>query len=239
MPEHLAAVIAGVPELPATTESEQMYLITVARAAEEGAAGPVPVAALAASLGVSVASANEMVRKLAAKGLVEYLPYKGAELTSIGAQVAGRVLRTRRLWATFLAAHLEFSPGEADALACNLEHVTPPEAAERLARFLGDPQAGPLGKPIPPDSGESPPPRSTPLADLPVGTTAEVVSITPPGPAAEFFAAEGIVPGTVVSVRGSGSSGMLIETAAGWVHLAPHLAASVDTVAEGFSDGSC
>ncbi len=204
-----------------------MYLITVARAGEAGASGPVPVAALASALDLSVASANEMIRKLAARGLVAYLPYKGVELTEVGARVAGRVLRTRRLWATFLAEHLDFSPGEADALACNLEHVTPAEAAERLAAYLGDPAAGPLGEPIPPAAWASRRKATVPLTEVPVGTPAEVVSCALPAEVVAFLAAEAIVPGARVSVGGSGASGVLLEVGGQWVHLATDIAGSI------------
>ncbi|MCP4226088.1 MAG: metal-dependent transcriptional regulator, partial [Actinomycetia bacterium] len=71
-----------------TSESEQMYLITIAMAAEEGHEGPVPVPRLAQALEVSRVSANEMVKKLAERGLVAYTPYKGADLTAEGAVIA-------------------------------------------------------------------------------------------------------------------------------------------------------
>ncbi len=207
-----------------------MYLITVARAAEEGASGPLPLAALAGSLGVSVASANEMIRKLASKGLVEYLPYKGVELTEIGTRVAGRVLRTRRLWATFCAEHLGFTPSEADALACQLEHVTPPDAAERLAGFLGDPTAGPLGRPIPPDSGGPSRRDSIPLSDVPVGTRIEVAETDAEGALAAFLDTEGVIPWSQLLVAASGESGVLVEIEGRWVHLARDVAALVQGV---------
>ena len=126
-----------------------MYLITVAREDELGHDGPVRVAAIANALGVSVPSANEMIRKLDGRGLFSYEPYHGVRLTEAGRQVADQVLRTRRLWATFLADHLGFTPKDADDQACHLEHATSPEAADRLANFLGNPEAGPLGRPIP------------------------------------------------------------------------------------------
>jgi DtxR family transcriptional regulator, Mn-dependent transcriptional regulator len=135
-----------------TSPSEEMYLITVAVAEEEGRAGPLPLADLAESLGISPISANQMVRRLEERGLLAYHPYHGASLTPAGRQEARRVLRGRRLWGAFLVAHLGFDAEEADALACSLEHVTPPEAADRLARFLGDPEVGPLGRAIPPAS---------------------------------------------------------------------------------------
>jgi DtxR family Mn-dependent transcriptional regulator len=127
-----------------------MYLITLAVAGEDGHAAPLPLAGLAQALGISPISANQMVRRLEGRGLVEYHPYHGVILTPAGCRVAGRVLRGRRLWACFLSDHLGYSPDEADTLACSLEHVTPPEAADRLARFLGDPAADPNGRPIPP-----------------------------------------------------------------------------------------
>ena len=111
-----------------TSESEEMYLITVARAAEDGETGPIPIARVAKELHISVASANEMVRKLTARELLEYEPYRGVRLTDLGSRVAERVLRTRRLWATFLADHLGLTPVEADDQACLLEHVTLPDA---------------------------------------------------------------------------------------------------------------
>ena len=135
-----------------TSESEEMYLITVARAAEDGESTPIPMGYIAKRLSVSVPSAHEMVHRLVERGLLNYEPYHGVDLTEAGGDVADRVLRTRRLWATFLSEHLGFSPEEADDQACEFEHVTTDEAARRLASFLGNPESGPLGNPIP--SGE-------------------------------------------------------------------------------------
>ena len=204
-----------------------MYLITVARAEENGLAGPVPVALLAGALGVSVASANEMVRKLAGRGLVGYLPYKGVELTDRGRRIAHRVLRTRRLWATFLATHLGFSPGEADDLACSLEHVTPHAAAERLAAFLGDPQAGPLGHRIPPGGAAGPVPAAVPLPAVAVGARGAVAAVDADPGTAAFLAAEGLVAGAHLVVAGSGGSGVLVEVGGRRVHLGVQVAAAV------------
>lgn len=204
-----------------------MYLITVARAAEEGASGPVPISAVAAALGVTVVSANEKVHKLAGRGLVEYSPYKGVELTSRGSEVARRVLRTRRLWATFLASRLGYAAAEADALACRLEHATPPDAAERLAAFLGDPRTGPRGLPIPPAAGEVAPPVRT-LADVPAGTTAEVVSLGVVGEPERFLAAHSLRAGCRVAVVATGTSGLLVEVGGQSVHLAPALGRAIE-----------
>jgi DtxR family Mn-dependent transcriptional regulator len=225
MPEETGASDTGEPEDRPRSESEEMYLITVARAEEGGATGPVPVTAIAAALRVSVAAANEMIRKLAGRGLFDYRPYRGVELTAAGRRIAERVLRTRRLWAAFLAGHLEYTPVEADALACHLEHVTPPETSDRLAAWLGDPDVGPLGHRIPHPATADRPPASVPLLDADPGIALEVLSVTTGRSLASFLASEGIAPGREIRVAGRGPSALLVETAGGHVHL-DHAAAS-------------
>jgi DtxR family Mn-dependent transcriptional regulator len=231
VPEDSPTIHAGSPELGHTSEAEEMYLITVARAGEAGASGPLSVGDLAAALSVKVASANEMVRKLAARDLVEYIPYRGVELTAAGRAVASRVLRIRRLWATFLAEHLDFSATEADDLACNLEHVTPAEAADRLAAFLGDPVAGPLGNPIPPTGlgsetyDDSAP--GTPLTDVAVGHQATVTGVPEDSTERAFLAAESIAVGASVRVLATGASGVLVDAVTGRSHLSVSLAAAL------------
>ena len=229
MPEHPAAISAPSPENGPTSESEEMYLITVARAGEDGRSGPVPVADIATELSVSVASANQMIRKLADRGLISYEPYHGVELSEDGHRVADRVLRTRRLWARFLADHLGFSPGDADDQACHLEHVTSAEAADRLAVYLGNPEAGPLGRPIP--AGASEPVVRRPhlrLVDIAVGGVAEVVAIRAGDGELEFLAAEGLVPGAMVTVAGAGESGWLVAVDGAVAHLSEGLAKAIE-----------
>lgn len=212
-----------------TSESEEMYLITVARSIEEGAVAPVPVADVARRLQVSVASANEMVRKLTVRNLLEYEPYRGVSLTPLGSGVAQRVLRTRRLWATFLAERLGLTPAQADDQACLLEHVTLPDAVERLAQFLGDPDTGPLGRPIPDRTGDpSPVAPNRCLADLAVGTAAAVTRIDGPPAVVSFLAAEGLIPGARVTVDASGAGGVLVRTGTGPVHVTAGLAAAIE-----------
>ncbi len=221
-------VIPSLPEPEHTSESEEMYLITIARAGEEGDTGPVPIATVAGQLKISVASANEMVRRLAGRGLLEYEPYRGAQLTTTGVAVADRVLRIRRLWATFLADHLGFSPTDADNQACDLEHVTTLDAADRLAGFLGDPEAGPLGRPIPPQSVPMTRPSHPRLTDLSVGDDAEVVSVACADRARQFLTAEGIIPGVLLSVVGVGDSGLLLALANRLIHVNNELADTVE-----------
>ncbi len=227
MPKHLPTEMTSAPELATTSESEQMYLITVARAVEAGAEGPVSISKIADALGVSLPAANEMVRKLDGRGLLGYEPYHGVLLSDAGHRIAGQVLRTRRLWATFLVEHLGFSPTAADDQACHLEHSTTEEASDRLATFLGNPAAGPLGRRIPDTTARVPRDPDIRLTDLPVGQAAEVISVTAATSALDFFSAEGINIGVGVTIAASGTSGLLVALDEGEVHLSKRLASTI------------
>jgi len=209
-----------------TSESEQMYLITIAMAAEDGHEGPVPVPQLAQALEVSRVSANEMIKKLAERGLVAYTPYKGADLTPAGAVIARTVLRRRRLWSLFLADHLGLTPGAADAVACEFEHITPTEVAQQLAHFLGDPSVGPQGKPIPTaeDAAETAVSLHS-LSESLVGRAVEVVRIGGDPASHSFLEAQGLAPGATLTVLAiSDDGGCLLDTGRTQVHVSGDLA---------------
>lgn len=202
-----------------------MYLITVARAVEDGIIPPVPVSRIAGTLEVSSVSANQMIKKLAAAGLVNYRPYKGVTLTETGDELANSVLRNRRLWGRFLADHLGLTPAKADEVACEMEHVTPDMVADRLASFLGDPKTGPTGKPIPGAHG-SVSEAETPLTMVEVGATATVASVGVA--AASFLRSNGVVAGVQVLVLGTGyDSSVLIEGPTGTMHLSESVASEI------------
>ncbi len=214
-----------MPNSYETSEAEEMYVITVARAIEDGVGPPVPVSRIAGVLEVSSVSANQMIKKLELANLVSYTPYKGVTLTAAGDELANTVLRNRRLWGRFLADHLGLTPAKADEVACEMEHVTPDMVADRLASFLGDPTTGPTGKPIPgvSTSGHQ---VVQPLSDIGVGANATVVAVEVDY--AAFLHAQGIVEGSEVSVLGVGADGsILVETSAGTMHLAAPIAGAV------------
>ncbi len=192
------------------SESEEMYLVTAVMLTESGVEEPIPLSQIAQALSIQPVSVNQMVRKLAESGYVNYLPYKGVEMRPVGRQLAYRVLRRRRLWEVFLARYLEMSPAAADTLACRLEHFTPPDVAERLDRFLERPSVSPQGLPIPDNDADEVLPPSTPITELPVGLKAEVIQVELEPSAAAFLQAEGILPGIVVQVAAVNSQGALL-----------------------------
>ena len=208
-----------------TSESEQMYLITIATLIEDGHPEPIPLSAIAQEMAVLPVSVNQMVRKLAGAGLLEYQPYKGVELTSRGRQIATRTLRNRRLWEVFLVEQLNIPIDEADELACTMEHVTTDEIAQRLSILLGEPRVSPGGKRILPVESEQGIQDWVPLKDLEVGSVGQITQIQSQPPVKSFLNEQGIRPGTIVTVNGIGKNGSrLITTKVGFIQLSEVLA---------------
>lgn len=209
-----------------TTESEEMYLIHVVMAGEQGTEGAVPLRVLADMLTVTPVSANQMVRKLVSRGLVDYTPYHGVELTGEGRRIASRVLRVRRLWSVFLTDRLGLSALDADRVACDLEHITPTDVGDRLATLLGDPTTGPSGRPIPARDGSVPPAPRISLADLPVGAAGIIESATEA--VGSFLSASGAAVGDPVTVLATAENGdRLVEAAGGELHLTAAVAETI------------
>jgi len=196
--------------IPQMSESEEMYLITIAQLTERGVESPVPLSLLAEELALMPVSVNQMIHKLDEEGLVSYSPYKGVELLQEGNRLAQRVLRRRRLWETFLVEHLELSAVEADALACRLEHITPQKVAERLFEFLGQPTLSPQGKPIPPSDADIPAEKLIPLSELKVGQSGQIVDIKAEASVCTFLQAEHLTKGVTVTVMGVGDRGAML-----------------------------
>ena len=202
------------------SESEEMYLITVARLVEQGTEEPVSISQLAGELSIQPVSANQMVHKLAEEGLIDYYPYQGVQLTKTGQETALRVLRDRRLWETFLVNYLEMPPTEADALACRLEHITPEGVTGRLAEFLGNPSFSPQGFPIPgleDDNGLRP---LQPLSELGVDERGEIIRLEVDPATQAYLESEGFRPGTeVIPLAVSGDGAMLVQVGDERLHL--------------------
>ncbi|MGH2754500.1 MAG: metal-dependent transcriptional regulator [Actinomycetota bacterium] len=139
--------------MPSTTSpAAQDYLkgiFTLQQGPPEGAARPVATKAIAEQMGVTAASATNMLKKLGSMGLVRHLPYRGAELTEAGQKVALEVIRHHRLLETYLAEALGVPWDKVHAEAEILEHVLSEELEDRISALLGDPEVDPHGHPIP------------------------------------------------------------------------------------------
>jgi len=211
-----------------TSESEEMYILTIARHIESGETAIMPIPQLAQALEIQPVSVNQMVRKLAEAGLVHYLPYKGVRLTKAGQKVAYHFLRFRRLWEVFLTRHLHYSAVEATDLACDLEHASTEELAERLSAFLENPAISPSGKPIPHLEADQIHYGWPRLNELNIGETAEVLQLLVDPATQSYLASEGLrVKSQLLIESISGNKAMLVKIDGKAIHLMPSISASI------------
>jgi DtxR family Mn-dependent transcriptional regulator len=111
--------------------------------------GRVSVSSLSRATGVAAGSASEMVKKLAALGLADNVPYRGVRLTESGERVALEIIRHHRLIELYLAQTLGLSVDDVHDEADRLEHVISEELEARIDQALGFPTHDPHGDPIP------------------------------------------------------------------------------------------
>jgi len=129
------------------SDAIQDYLKEIYKLGTDG--GKVTTTALAKRLRVSPASVSAMVKKLAALGLAEHVPYRGVDLTPAGERVALEVVRHHRLLELYLAETLGIAVESVHAEADRLEHVLSDELEARIDSALGFPTHDPHGDPIP------------------------------------------------------------------------------------------
>ncbi len=175
------------------------YLKVIYQIAEDGQT--VTTSALADALGISNASATNMIKKLARLKLARHSPYHGVELTDAGAKIALEVVRHHRLIETFLAQALGMPLDRVHAEAHNLEHVISEDLEERIANYLGNPTLDPHGDPIPNKSLEIDQTRHMTLADIPVGQSAVIQRLSDQDPERlRHFSSRGLTPNSTLTV---------------------------------------
>jgi DtxR family Mn-dependent transcriptional regulator len=211
-----------------------MYLVMVALLRNDSKQ-PVPLSLLANKLSVSPVSANEMCRKLVERGLVRYQPYKGVTLTETGEVDAQVVLSRRRLWVVFLVDNLGIEPDEADAIACQLEHITSDKLVDALKAFVeGNIPHANAGKVHGSSNGASADEISSApqqLSACAAGLRGQVMALGSDSAARDFLQAQGVGPGATVEVLAVGADGTLLLSAAEkHVALARSVAAHVEVV---------
>ena len=128
-------------------EFEDEYLETMYEFYEQDPNQRVRTGDLASRLGVAPASATEMIQRLAARGFIEYIPYKGASLTEDGLAHGQKMKRRHRL-AELLLEVLPYN-GNAHETACRLEHAIDDDLEVALSLLMGGVTEDPSGRPIP------------------------------------------------------------------------------------------
>jgi DtxR family Mn-dependent transcriptional regulator len=165
----------------------------------------VTTTAIAERLAVSTPSATNMLKRLAARDLVTYEPYKGASLTQKGRELALELVRHHRLLETYLVQALGVPWDEAHAEAELLESDLSEALEERISAALGHPRVDPHGHPIPTKTGAMPRTSRRSLWDVRDGASARVAQVSDSHPDALRYLKEvGVQPGVKVTVVSRG-----------------------------------
>jgi DtxR family Mn-dependent transcriptional regulator len=133
---------------------------------------------LADHLEVADASVTDMIKKLSARNLVRYIPYRGVELTDGGRRLAMQMMRRHRLWEMLLVKFLGYSWDEVHEEAERLEHATSEELERRIDKALGYPKVDPHGDPIPTAAGILKTRKLSRLSDAAQGDKIEIVRVS-------------------------------------------------------------
>jgi len=132
-------------------KTKENYLKSLYFLADEK--GKVSLSVLSKRMGVSVPTANSMVKRLQDEGWVIYQKYKPLELTASGKKTAGLIIRKHRISEMYLVQKMGFGWEEVHDIAEDLEHIHSEELFERMDEMLGYPTVDPHGSPIPDKKG--------------------------------------------------------------------------------------
>jgi DtxR family Mn-dependent transcriptional regulator len=166
------------------------------------AGSPTLASRVAEMLGVSRASAGEMLKRLEAEGLIERGEHKEALLTPAGRKRAERVVRKHRIIERLLTDFMGYTAAEAHVHADELGDTFSDDMVERIDERLGHPERCPHGWPVDPDFEQEENQQLAPLSDLAAGARATIVRLAEhDGELLHWFYDEGLVPGREIEVR--------------------------------------
>jgi DtxR family Mn-dependent transcriptional regulator len=116
-----------------------------------GSGSPTLASRVAEMLGVSRASAGEMLKRLEGEGLIERGEHKEALLTDTGRKRAERVVRKHRIIERLLTDFMGYTAAEAHVQADVLGDTFTDDMVQRIDERLGHPDRCPHGWPVDPD----------------------------------------------------------------------------------------
>jgi len=182
---------------------ETIYFLAFPIGEYQPATGSSAIAArVAEMLGVSRASAGEMLKRLEAEGLVERGEHKEALLTRAGIERAEHVVRKHRLIERFLTDFMGYTAAESHVHADELGHTFTDDMVERIAERLGHPDRCPHGWPVDTAAEQLENRELLPLSDASPGDRAAIVRLAEhDGDLLHWFYDQGLVPGSEVTVR--------------------------------------
>jgi len=179
---------------------------------------PTLASRVAEMLGVSRASAGEMLKRLEAEGLIERGEHKEALLTVTGRARAERAVRKHRIVERLLTDFMGYTAAEAHVHADELGDTFTDDMVTRIDEKLGHPDRCPHGWPVDPDVEQAENRELEPLSALSPGTTATVVRLAEhDGELLHWFYDEGLGPGTTLELRASQPAAGQLRVAVGGV----------------------
>ena len=163
---------------------------------------PTLASRVAEMLGISRASAGEMLKRLEADGLVERGERKEAILTAAGRKRAEQVVRKHRIVERLLTDFMGYTAAEAHVHADELGDTFTDEMIERMEEKLGYPERCPHGWPVNTEVEQAENKELAPLSALVEGDRATIVRLAEhDGELLHWFYDQGLVPGAKVEVR--------------------------------------
>ena len=163
---------------------------------------PTLASRVAEMLGVSRASAGEMLKRLEGEGLIERGEHKEALLTETGLKRAERVVRKHRIIERLLTDFMGYTAAEAHVQADLLGDTFTDEMVERIEDRLGYPDRCPHGWPVDTAVEQAENRDLAPLSDLGAGAQATIVRLAEhDGELLHWFYDEGLTPGREIEVR--------------------------------------
>ena len=191
---------------------ETIYFLAFPIGEYQPQSGSAAIAArVAEMLGVSRASAGEMLKRLESEGLVERGEQKEAILTPLGIERAQKVVRKHRIIERFLTDFMGYTAAESHVQADELGDTFTEEMIERIDDRLGHPDRCPHGWPVDPEFEQAENRELVALSDLAPGDRATVVRLAEhDGELLHWFYGEGFAPGTSVEISRAGDGTMTV-----------------------------
>jgi DtxR family transcriptional regulator, Mn-dependent transcriptional regulator len=183
---------------------ETIYFLAfpIGEYAPPGRGSPTLGARVAEMLGVSRASAGEMLKRLEGDGLIRRGEHKEALLTRKGRARAERVVRKHRIIERLLTDFMGYTAAEAHVHADELGDTFTDEMIERVDERLGHPERCPHGWPVDPDVEQAENDELKPLAELATGARAEIVRLAEhDGDLLHWFYDQGLEPGRKLQMK--------------------------------------
>ncbi len=154
---------------------EENYLKALLNLSNEN--GEVNVNELSKHLVIKMPTVTSMMKKLAAKKLVNYESYKPLKLTKKGQIEAALIIRKHRLTEMYLVHKMGFGWEQVHTIAEQIEHIQSPALFEKMDEILCYPKFDPHGSPIPDKNGKLIWKKYRKLCECKINDTIKIVGV--------------------------------------------------------------